>query len=199
MASAFTDQLLQCNICLDKLKSPRALPCFNWLIRKSTGNPVTPSFVMFVGVLHVGHRNWDLVLPFESCDILTCCCKHVSQNECRHDPKHFVCEICAHDDSANLAAKKYCTDCQKYFCNSCNMKHKMSVVLKSHSLVDVLSYEEEEILFCTTHKNEPIKFFCKPCDLEICLFCVLGDHENHMISSFEDGSNIDLLDFVKNI
>jgi hypothetical protein len=39
---------------------------------------------MFVGVLHVGHRNWDLVLPFESCDILTCCCKHVSQNECRH-------------------------------------------------------------------------------------------------------------------
>jgi hypothetical protein len=57
---------------------------FNWLIRKSTGNPVTPSFVMFVGVLHVGHRNWDLVLPFESCDILTCCCKHVSQNECRH-------------------------------------------------------------------------------------------------------------------
>jgi hypothetical protein len=42
------------------------------------------------------------------------------------------------------------------------------------------------LVFCTTHKNEPIKFFCKPCDLEICLFCVLGDHENHMISSFED-------------
>lgn len=197
MAAAinYQDQLLQCNICLDRLKSPRALPCLHSFCEtclqqhvkishnskgRTNSQFMCPTCRTPTNITKQGVTGFPVDFRINQLnDVLETMSK-------KRNSKHFVCEICTYGDSANMAAKKYCTDCQKYFCNNCSMKHKMSVVLKSHSLVDVLSYDEEEILFCTTHKNEPIKFFCKPCDLEICLFCVLGDHENHMISSFED-------------
>lgn len=195
MATAFTDQLFQCNICLDKLKSPRALPCLHSfcemclqqhvkMSHASNGRTKTqflcPTCRTPTNITKEGVSGFPVDFRINQLnDVL-----ETMSKKC--NPKQYMCEICGYDDSANFAAKKYCTDCQKYFCNNCSIKHKMSVVLKSHSLVDVLSYDEEEMLFCTTHKNEPIKFFCKPCDLEICLYCVLGDHENHLISSFED-------------
>lgn len=95
----------------------------------------------------------------------------------------MTCDLCA---SGGSQAVKYCGECQKYFCQYCSIRHRMSVVLKSHILTDVLHSGRGQPFYCQSHSNEPIKYFCQSCDTCICILCLLGNHEHHLVASIQE-------------
>lgn len=190
MASATTEDLIKCNICLDKLKSPRALPCLHSFcevclqqhvritqntIDKSKSHFPCPTCRSLSKLPKDGVKGFPIDFRINQInDVL----ETISN---KSNPTNLTCEMCV--DVTH--AIQYCTDCKKYFCRNCGTKHQMSKVLKSHVLINVY-HHDNEAWACKTHKKEPIKFFCKECDIGICLFCVLGNHQHHIISSNED-------------
>ncbi|XP_071144240.1 tripartite motif-containing protein 2-like [Mytilus edulis] len=190
MASADKRYLLKCNICLDTLLSPRALPCLHSFCEECLKK--------HIHTVKVSEGTSKVKIPCPTCRTQTLIPKDgvrgfpkdfrinqlndiLSATEQEQKTQKFTCELC----EMIALATKYCSECKKYFCNTCSVKHCMSKVLNSHILSDVFN-RDENIGVCEKHKNEPIKFFCQSCDFGICLHCVLGDHEQHLISSLDD-------------
>ncbi|CAC5383500.1 TRIM71 [Mytilus coruscus] len=190
MASADKGYLLKCNICLDTLLSPRALPCLHSFCEECLKK--------HIHTVKVSKGTSKVQIPCPTCRTPTLIPKEgvrgfpkdfrINQlndillaSEQEQKTQKFTCELC---ETVALATK-YCSECKKYFCEICSVKHCMSKVLNSHVLSDVFNRDENTGV-CERHKTEPIKFFCRSCDFGICLHCVLGDHEQHLISSLND-------------
>ena len=54
----------------------------------------------------------------------------------------------------------------------------------------------DQLLFCTTHADEPIKFFCKQCQISLCITCHVVTHKNHDTVTVQDALD-ELLPSIK--
>ncbi len=77
-------------------------------------------------------------------------------------------------------AVEYCENCQKFFCNVCEIYHKD--LINGHKGIPV-----KYLNICKKHMNvNKINSYCKKCKEELCSICDINNHNQHNIISIPD-------------
>ena len=77
-------------------------------------------------------------------------------------------------------AVEYCENCQKFFCNVCQIYHKD--LINGHKRIPV-----KYLNICKKHMNgNKINSYCEKCKKELCSICDLNNHNQHNIISIQD-------------
>lgn len=97
-----------------------------------------------------------------------------------------ICAGC--DENQKVKATSFCIDCREYLCDECVHAHKRVRITKDHTITpkDEVKKDEDspdtstqKMMYCQTHKHEPLKLFCETCDKLTCRDCQLLEHKDH--------------------
>ncbi|CAG2248479.1 HERC2 [Mytilus edulis] len=84
------------------------------------------------------------------------------------------CEICE-----NSSGSRYCTDCEQFFCKSCEISHLKSKSCRSHVFKDAdIANPEVRTSICKQH-GEKFTYYCNTCTLLTCNICLPTTHNKH--------------------
>ncbi|XP_033107881.1 tripartite motif-containing protein 2-like [Anneissia japonica] len=185
------EKLLECSICLNKLKQPKTLNCLH-------------SFCMQCLRSLLKEKD-DLICP-------TCLkpCPIPEGGLLELQPNAFInnlleaFEMIGEGDNMECSCEKdkkashYCPECKQYICSTCFDNHKRFPALKSHKLHSIEDVQSMTPLqFSSLHRqqcalhNEILKFYCKCCETVVCMHCAITDHcdGNHKLISIHEAFN----------
>ncbi|XP_072043508.1 uncharacterized protein [Amphiura filiformis] len=208
LAEKIDENFLQCGICLEPFKNPRALPCLHSFCEECLAR-------------------WTKTNKKDDSKVLTCpnCMRPtpISAEGIAGFPAHFLvnslqdtlnmekvkdlsaksCDQCEEPDKA---AAVYCQDCKYYLCESCHDIHEAWKGNKSHTVLtgaDMLSRKTSgKEQYCTEHDNVEQKFYCKTCDKPVCQNCIdskqhCRDHDTVTLQQAADNKLTGLKDQMK--
>ncbi|XP_071141822.1 transcription intermediary factor 1-beta-like [Mytilus edulis] len=95
-----------------------------------------------------------------------------------------LCEICE-----NSLGSRYCTDCEQFFCESCELSHLKSKSCRNHffKYADI-SNPEVKTPICIQHE-EKLTFYCYTCISLICNMCLPITHKKHDFCLIDDAAS----------
>ncbi|KAG2455517.1 TIF1B factor, partial [Polypterus senegalus] len=102
-----------------------------------------------------------------------------------------VCICC--EDKAE--ASSFCIDCSEWLCDACVGAHQRVKITKDHTVrrrdegadsAAATGVTPDRLLFCPTHRHEPLKIFCVTCEVLTCRDCQLHDHKDHKYQFLEN-------------
>ncbi|XP_071480928.1 uncharacterized protein [Diadema antillarum] len=93
--------------------------------------------------------------------------------------KNPTCTVCATDEKS--PAVRYCQDCGKYMCKSCEVGHSIWKLFSTHEVVPVSEVFSGKVLFkrrrkCKKHPSEDEECFCTACREYTCCKCGMLRH-----------------------
>ena len=181
---------LSCDICFEKFRSPKVLPCFHTFCqqcledirRRSRGQqipcPTCRSSVSLPELADVGKlpNNFLVNRVLEVLQL-----EDAGGNA-------FICTNCGD----NREAQWQCIDCSAFLCEACKDAHdRMAQITKNHRIralgTDGISdvSQIEELLFrpinCDKH-NQELKLYCNTCEKCACALCFATEHQGHELS-----------------
>lgn len=84
------------------------------------------------------------------------------------------CEICEINDG-----RRYCIDCEQYFCKTCEEFHLKSKSCRNHVFQDLGQINpEEKKVKCKEH-NKNMTYYCTTCSMLVCNICLPNRHKKH--------------------
>ncbi|XP_052088544.1 uncharacterized protein LOC127725533 [Mytilus californianus] len=84
------------------------------------------------------------------------------------------CEICEKN-----VGRRYCIDCEQYFCKTCEEFHLKSKSCRNHVFQDLEQINpEEKKVKCKEH-NENMTYYCTTCSMLACKICLPKRHTKH--------------------
>ncbi|CAC5374972.1 unnamed protein product [Mytilus coruscus] len=84
------------------------------------------------------------------------------------------CEICE-----NSPVKRYCKDCEQYFCKSCEIAHLKTKPCRNHIFQDAdTANPEVKTPICKQH-GEKFTYYCNTCTSLTCNICLPTTHNKH--------------------
>ncbi|XP_072012439.1 transcription intermediary factor 1-beta [Engystomops pustulosus] len=88
----------------------------------------------------------------------------------------------------NAIANSYCVECTEWLCETCVEAHQRVKYTKDHTVKVTTGSkkEDEHIVYCPVHKQEPLMLFCDTCDTLTCRDCQLQGHKDHQYQFLED-------------
>ena len=95
-----------------------------------------------------------------------------------------VCDVCE-----DKPAFYKCSECNEYFCETCNKMHLRMRMSQGHHVAYIKSIRainEAIKTFCKEHAHEELKFHCRKCDVPICRDCKVLNHEGHLTAEIEE-------------
>ena len=187
------EKQLQCAICLETYRDPKALACLHvycreciqqLLLGQQRDQEVECPQCRSVGPV-AGNDASSLPTMFfingliEVRDIM----KQAESNE-------IPCQNCS-----DAKATSFCHTCG-FICTSCDNAHRKMKVFAGHETL-LISEMREKVLTqlptkknptssCHKHDGELLKFFCSNCEQLICRDCGLVDHTGHRLVSVKD-------------
>ncbi|XP_013185702.2 brain tumor protein [Amyelois transitella] len=196
-----------CNICDNKLCSPRVLSCLHVFceacIDKLMVNEAGDSL------------KYDLAVECPLCkqetkipgggavslptDYLITNILDVSSMD-----QSVVCTCCKSKEPAVAR----CTDCSHFLCSNCNSAHEFMRCFENHRVVpfDALRSSKEKAavhkpIFCNRHVGESLKFYCCECEVGACSECLtvehkVGEHRCERIVDAEPNLRAELRNFI---
>ena len=187
------EKQLQCAICLETYRDPKALACLHvycreciqqLLLRQQRDQEVECPQCRSVGPV-AGNDASSLPTMFfingliEVRDIM----KQAESNE-------IPCQNCS-----DAKATSFCHTCG-FICTSCNNAHQKMKVFAGHETLLITKMREKALTqlptkkpptsSCQKHDGELLKFFCSNCEQLICRDCGLVDHTGHQLVSVKD-------------
>ncbi|XP_033100114.1 tripartite motif-containing protein 2-like [Anneissia japonica] len=170
------DQVLECAVCMKRLREPKTLPCLHsfcrscladWIEKKQ--QPVCPTCLETFEAPSGGLQS---IPPNTIINNLLEYVHHLEDNEAK-------CSYC------KLIAVKFCKDCTQYFCIECVKSHSTVDILKLHTIFSLeelrsLTPEQQGILkpsLCKTHMTQSLKFYCNSCNVPVCVECTVIEHK----------------------
>ncbi|XP_070542030.1 tripartite motif-containing protein 2-like [Ptychodera flava] len=184
-------KFLLCPICLQMFTSPKRLPCSHSYcqhclskLMDGTGSILKcreckrQHEIPSDGVASLPDNNLanDLL---EFAEILS------QSGQCLTEDGLIACSCCSSSELS--VAEKFCKDCAKFMCRSCNREHKRNPAMKFHRPVAVedigklfkfhSSREQIHTEFCKVHTKKQLKYFCTTCREVICRICKEENHE----------------------
>ncbi|XP_046376219.1 tripartite motif-containing protein 3-like [Haliotis rufescens] len=189
-------ELLQCAVCLGTVARPRVLPCFHSFcescltthIRTTTG---TSRFLSRKFNCPSCRISTDL--PPGGTDAFPHDFRLIQFTDALKTivnlKKEGLCGICCTEEYFR-SAKQFCADCQKYFCNDCSLKHRLTPVLSHHFMLDLPVDGQSAGPSCHTHPKESAKYVCSTCTFPVCVICVMGQHKFHNIAHLNPSSSL---------
>lgn len=87
------------------------------------------------------------------------------------------CEICE-----KSVGRRYCIDCEQYFCKPCEEFHLKSKSCRDHVFQDLghINPDDKKVK-CKEHK-EDMTYYCTTCSVLVCKICLPRNHKNHDFS-----------------
>lgn len=189
------ERSLQCPICLELLKDPRALSCLHRFCceclqnicfkGKSAGTPISCPICRKQTEIPSGGAK-ELQSDFLLRDIL-------EKIQVTDDTVSGQCGSC----SSKGKLLKFCKTCQCVICDGCVAQHAKMKALQSHPL-ESLEYghtvrpsdshqEPQTSTKCVVHREETVYYQCKDCgDKLICNTCLNTSHKDHDIVSINE-------------
>src|SRR5215469_16283641 len=184
MSTSLTRELTKCPICLDTVKTPKALPCLH-------------TFCLDCLVKYVDEESDRDELNCPICrkvftvpndGLVGLSTNFLIQQILQHKsgPKldsadGNVCVICETNSSS-----KHCVECGDKMCDDCSTKHLKSRATKSHRVVMQEELNSSTVLltsrvrYCDKHPDNQLQLYCRDCQLVICLMCNSLDHKTHL-------------------
>ncbi|VDI15797.1 Hypothetical predicted protein [Mytilus galloprovincialis] len=84
------------------------------------------------------------------------------------------CEICEQN-----IGRRYCIDCEQYFCKTCEEFHLKSKSCRDHVFQDLRQINpKEKKVKCKEH-NENMTYYCTTCSMLVCKICLPNRHTKH--------------------
>ncbi|VDI33877.1 Hypothetical predicted protein [Mytilus galloprovincialis] len=84
------------------------------------------------------------------------------------------CEICEQN-----IGRRYCIDCEQYFCKTCEEFHLKSKSCKDHVFQNLGQINpEEKKVKCKEHE-ENMTYYCTTCSMLVCKICLPDKHTKH--------------------
>ena len=181
---------VECPICMETYKDPKALPCLHTYCK--------------LCVQQLVHRRIiDQTVLCPQCRASV----HVEGNNVDNLPTvffinglidfHLVLKKACNSDIAcqNCCEGKAVTFCQTcppngmFVCTDCVTAHKKMKVFEGHKVIPISALKHGSLLHlparkisnfsCTTHEGEMKKLYCYQCKVLICRDCTLVDHSGH--------------------
>ncbi|XP_046547579.1 tripartite motif-containing protein 45-like [Haliotis rubra] len=201
-------ELLQCAVCLGTVAHPRVLPCFHSFCESC----LTTHIRTTTGVSRFRPRKFNCPscristdLPPGGTDAFPHDFRLIQFTDALKTivnlKKEGLCGICCTEEYFR-SAQQFCADCQKYFCNDCSLKHRVTPVLSHHFMLDLPGDGQGAGPSCHTHPKEPAKYVCSTCTFPVCVICVMGQHKFHNIAHLNPSSSLqrtELHDSMTNI
>ncbi|XP_075234706.1 E3 ubiquitin-protein ligase meiotic P26 [Lycorma delicatula] len=172
-----------CNICSNKLSSPRILSCLhifceaclNKLLIGEAGDTANRE-----GVINCPDcRQQTKVGPKGAASLP---CDYVLTNILDLSAIGNMQVVCTSCKTQETAVSR-CSTCANFLCPNCNTAHQFMRCFENHHVVkfDDLKQSKEPLplhkpVFCETHTIEAVKFYCYKCQILICNECIMGDH-----------------------
>lgn len=87
------------------------------------------------------------------------------------------CEICEINDG-----RRYCIDCEQYFCKTCEEFHLKSKSCRNHVFQDLGQINPEEKKVTCKEHNKNMTYYCTTCSMLVCKICLPKRHKKHDFS-----------------
>ncbi|XP_070567593.1 tripartite motif-containing protein 3-like [Ptychodera flava] len=186
------DKVLLCAICMERLKTPKILPCQHtfcehclteW-VKANNGQLICPTC----------KNQWPL--PSGGVPAIT-------SNRFLNDLLEVIGDVSpgrvneAVCDGCKIEAKYWCGDCGgQFYCDACIKAHRAMRVCQDHEPMTMKEYNEKmstqhfrmtQPRFCVNHRSSKLEFYCDTCQVPICHKCTVVDHpsRNHEMLSLE--------------
>ena len=190
------EKQLQCAICLETYRDPKALACLHvycrecihqLLLRQQRDQEVECPQCRSVGPV-AGNDASSLPTMFFINGLI-----EVHKIMRKAESNEIACQNCS---TTNSKASSFCHTCSMFICTSCNDAHKTMRVFTGHHSVPISEMREGALTqlptkkpptsTCQKHDGELQKFFCSNCEQLICRDCGLVDHAGHRLVSVKD-------------
>ncbi|XP_053199118.1 E3 ubiquitin-protein ligase TRIM39-like [Scomber japonicus] len=188
MASALSEDQLQCSICLDVFNNPTSLPCGHnfcldcikqfWVTRrhKPAECPLCKETFKKRPELRINIDLKDITEQFQ----------RSLKDKPRYKPtpvipsnKDITCDVCHEIKST---AVKSCVVCQESYCVTHLISHLRDPVMTKHRLMDPYTFVNSHM--CSNHRK-PLEIFCRNDQTPLCAKCVETDHKYHKVLPIE--------------
>ncbi|XP_063416460.1 E3 ubiquitin-protein ligase TRIM33-like [Mytilus trossulus] len=213
MATAATGEqefdIFTCPICLEKLKSPKSLPCshsfcevcigeFILSTERRTGHKLSsyPCPVCRADVTSTNQEDetsqWASTLPQNL--------SFPSQMD-QSESKKQECHLCKTENNQNVAAH-WCRDCSDAFCDDCLRIHNRMKFSADHKIVKIeeisqcASVGESDFSLisdsCPIHKSKILEAFCFDHQTLCCVLCLTLQHRKcEKVHAIDEIQNLD--------
>ena len=190
-------QTMECSLCLETYKDPRALPCkhtfcLSCLQKQAAIGASSSTRDTHVTVTCALCRSaWD-DLTLE--DLPT---NLVIQEAIMSFPSMTVCGS-VESGGTHGDVEFFCIECWEPLCSLCYDGHKRTKLTRKHSVKVVSDINEDDITqhcknlmgMCSIHIEEELKLYCKECEELICIFCNVKTHSKHICITLEEADRI---------
>ncbi|VDH90060.1 Hypothetical predicted protein [Mytilus galloprovincialis] len=200
--------IFTCSICLEKLKSPKSLPCLHTFCELCIGE-----FILSTE-RRAGHKLKSYPCPVCRSVVTPTKPKDETSLWASALPHNFLiaslmdqsestgtkqeCHMCKKQNKQNLATR-WCRECSEAFCDDCLQLHNLMKFSADHRVVkiekiDTLSARASEPSFiidtCSVHKSKVLDAFCFDHQELCCVYCITLHHRKC--------ENIQAIDMIEN-
>ncbi|XP_013417907.1 E3 ubiquitin-protein ligase TRIM56 [Lingula anatina] len=111
--------------------------------------------------------------------------------------KKTKCSFCALASESETVATAKCITCNDYLCEKCSKLHCSTRFTKDHKVLTFQQIQSEEyqtviqeqrIIFCPEHKDEPLRYYCVKCEKPVCRDCKILGHDRHKVTTLSTAS-----------
>lgn len=156
---------LKCAVCLEVYKDPQLLPCLHSFCRNCLKSSTSCPLCREQYVL-------SNLVPN------TLLASKVEQTTLKLEDQIKKCTQC---DSSGDDVVIFCTECNGYLCQECEVAHKKLNIFKSHTSLLPLNQccKFKKQFKCNKHTNELLSVYCIQCEVVVCKDCGLYSHQGH--------------------
>lgn len=198
--NAFSDELLNCQLCHSRFKNPKSLSCLHSFcetcldiyIAKLPGgksrvfpcpvcqelNPVPKTNPWADEILGGVTTRTTTMSRKSSLDDFTDRTERSMALTLRHDRR---CDPCAENDES-VQALYWCPTCRENLCDMCTKSHRGMKITKSHALMDIDDVREKPVHMirpheiCPEHRGKLLDLYCQDHQCAVCATCVAIHH-----------------------
>ncbi|XP_038058989.1 E3 ubiquitin-protein ligase TRIM56-like [Patiria miniata] len=192
-----TKDRLQCSICNDYFREPRALDCMHKFclkcLQELCNQQISNGSKIICPLCSKETRTKD-VADLPQCHMLSALVEEFNMQTLLLEGRgsEIACQACVEENQA----VSRCEDCDKFLCKACQKAHQRLTLMKSHKISSLDQFRSGKVVYksklrdhvqkCKKHPAENVSIFCNKCEQLICSTCLVQAHAQHSFSGADE-------------
>lgn len=194
--NAFSDELLNCQLCHSQFRNPRSLPCLHSFcetcldvyIAKIPGAknryfpcPVCKELNPIPAQTPLQTDRMSAIVPVSSRSSVSDPTDRLERSLALHIRTDRTCDPCT-ENGENVQALYWCPTCREALCDVCTKSHRGMKITKTHALMDIEDARERPKCMlqshevCPEHRGKLLDLYCHDHQCAVCATCVAFGH-----------------------